>query len=155
MVLLFIIVVAIIIIAAKSRAKQERVVKHTLEETIQITRNHLIKDLVFLGIGIIVLILGIVRYNKGGQGFWGNAFQEFAGVIEAAAGGIVALVYLIATFSNLSRIDEYKEMSQNQYKQHQENTSQQIKKEDEESLKAAQTAQRWIFWQNIKRLNGW
>lgn len=153
MVLLFIIVVAIIIIAAKSRAKKERVVKHTLEETIQITRNHLIKDVIFLVIGIVLLVKGIQRYNDS------YLFCELDGISEALFGGIIGLVYLIAGLSNLSKLGEYNNMNQIQYKQHQENMSQRIKKEDEDGQKALQesqkVAQRWIFWQNIKRLNGW
>ena len=146
----FIIILAIvlIIIACKDRSKKESVINHSLEETKQITQNHLIKDAVIFVVGVIMLFTGISKYNSNS-----GALREIGGFFEAAIGGIIGLIYLIAALSNLSKLGEYSNMNQIQYKQHQEKTSQQIKTEDEQARKAMQ---RRMISQGIKNLfGGW
>lgn len=140
MTFLFIVfVVFIVILSMKKRSKQNSVIQHSLEETIEITKRRLIKDVVLMIIGIILLIRGINDID--------NLILFLLGII----GGIFAFAYLIAALSNCSKYLEYKNMNTIDYKKRQEQTKQDIKQEDEQALQAYKNYNRM---QTIKRLFG-
>ena len=142
MTFLFIVfVIVVVVLAMKRRSKQNSVIQHSLEETIEITKRKLIKDVVLMIIGIILLIRGINDID--------NLFLFLFGII----GGIFAFAYLIAALSNLSRYLEYKNMNAVDYKKRQEQTEKDIQQEDEQSIQAYKTYNRMQF---IRRMfGGW
>jgi hypothetical protein len=125
----------------KRRSKQNSVIQHSLEETIEITKRRLIKDVVLMIIGIVLLIRGINDID--------NLILFLLGII----GGIFAFAYLIAALSNWSKYMEYKDMNAIDYKKRQEQTQKDIKQEDEQTLQAYKNYNRM---QSIRRLfGGW
>ena len=136
MTFLFIVFVVFVVILS---VKQNSVIQHSLEETIEITKRKLIKDVILMIIGIILLIRGINDID--------DIFKFLLGII----GGIFAFVYLIAALSNGSRYLEYKDMNAIDYKERQEQTKKDIKQEDEQALQAYKNYSRM---QTIKRLFG-
>lgn len=119
MTFLFIVfVIVVVVLLMKRRSKQNSVIQHSLEETIEITKRKLIKDVVLMIIGIILLIRGINDID--------NLFLFLLGII----GGIFAFAYLIAALSNVSRYLEYKDMNAIEYKKRQEQTKKDIQQED-------------------------
>lgn len=142
MTFLFIVfVIVVVVLSMKRRSKQNSVIQHSLEETIEITKRRLIKDVVLMIIGIILLIRGINDID--------NLFLFLLGII----GGIFAFAYLIATLSNLSRYLDYKNMNAVDYKKRQEQTREDIKQEDEQSAQALKNYNRM---QAIRRMfGGW
>lgn len=134
-------IVVIVVLSMKRRSKQNSVIQHPLEETIEITKRRLIKDVVLMIIGIILLIRGI------------NCIDNLILFLLGIIGGIFAFAYLIAALSNASRYLEYKEMNVIEYKKRQEQTREDIKQEDEQAIKAYKMNMRM---QSIRRMfGGW
>ena len=96
--------VLVIVLSMKRRSKQNSIIQHSHEETIEITKRRLIKDVVLMIIGIILLIRGI------------NCIDDLILFLLGIIGGIFAFAYLIAALSNLSKYLEYKDMNAVEYK---------------------------------------
>ena len=133
--------VLVIVLSMKRRSKQNSIIQHSHEETIEITKRKLIKDVVLMIIGIILLIRGI------------NCIDDLILFLLGIIGGIFAFAYLIAALSNLSKYLEYKDMNAVEYKKRQEQTREDIQQEDEQAVQAYKTYNRM---KSIRRMfGGW
>ena len=144
MVTLFVIAIIIIFIVSVSRrSRQEHVVKDSLQTTQQKNEGERMSSIVFFVLSLGVLIGGISMVGSS------NVLTQLFGIIVLLAGVIMSIIALVSMMKKIERAKTYNEMSEEEYRRHQQDTKQQIEKEDEAAIQGYKNYRRANAVNNI------
>lgn len=144
MVTLFVIaIIVIVIISASRRSRQEHVVKDTLQTTQQRNEGERISSIVFFVVSLGILLGGISMVSSS------NVLTQLFGIIVLLAGVIMSIIALVSMVKKIERAKTYNEMSEDEYRRHQQDTKMQIEKEDEAAIQGYKNYRRARAVNNI------
>lgn len=128
--LIVIALIVFVIISLSKRSRQEHVVKDSLQTTQQRNESERTSSIVFFVLSLGVLIGGIIMVGSS------SVLTQLFGIIVLLAGAIMSIIALVSMVKKTERAKTYNEMSEDEYRRHQQDTKQRIEKEDEEAIQA-------------------
>ncbi len=143
--LLIIVIVFVVIVSAVRRSRQEHVVKESLYATQQRSENSRTSNIAFFIISVIILFVGISMCESD------SIITSLLGIIVLLTGIILSIISLVSMLKSIGRASSYKNMNEDEFKQHQEETRLQIKQEDEATEQAMKNYRRMRTINNITR----
>ena len=143
--LLIIVIVFVVIASAVRRSRQEHVVKESLYATQQRSENSRTSNIAFFIISVIILFVGISMCESD------SIITSLLGIIVLLTGIILSIISLVSMLKSFGRASSYKNMNEDEFKQHQEETRLQIKQEDEATEQAMKNYRRMRTINNITR----
>lgn len=143
--LLIIVIVFVVIVSAVRRSRQEHVVKESLYATQQRSENSRTSNIAFFIISVIILFVGVSMCESD------SIITSLLGIIVLLTGIILSIISLVSMLKSIGRASSYKNMNEDEFKQHQEETRLQIKQEDEATEQAMKNYRRMRTINNITR----
>ncbi len=143
--LLIIVIVFVVIVSAVRRSRQEHVVKESLYATQQRSENSRTSNIAFFIISVIILFVGISMCESD------SIITSLLGITVLLTGIILSIISLVSMLKSIGRASSYKNMNEDEFKQHQEETRLQIKQEDEATEQAMKNYRRMRTINNITR----
>lgn len=134
-----ILIIFVFLLWCVGRTRQEHVTTDSLEETQNRSLWSMIRRIVYSGISVVILIKGIQMVHDS------SIIVHVFGFLYLIIGIVFSVITVISLLKSIGRYIGYKDMTDDEYRIHQEGTKQAIKEEDEATAKAMK---------NYRRANG-
>lgn len=131
-----ILIVFILLLWGVGRNRQEHVTTDSLEETQNRSKRSMIRRIIYFGISLYILIKAIQMLHDS------SIIVYLFGFVYLIIGIVFSIITVISLLKSVSRYIGYKDMTDAEYRIHQEDTKQAIKEEDEASARAMKNYRR-------------
>lgn len=131
-----ILIVFILLLWGVGRTRQEHVTTDSLEETQNRSLWSMIRRIIYFGISLVILIKAIQMVHDS------SIIVYLFGIVYLIIGIVFSIITLFSLLKSVSRFIAYKNMTESEYRMHQDDTKQAIKEEDEASARAIKNYRR-------------
>lgn len=125
-----ILIVFIFLLWGVGRTRQEHVTTDSLEETQNRSKWSMIRRIIYFGISLYILIKAIQMLHDS------SIIVYIFGFVYLIIGIVFSVITVISLLKSIGRYIGYKDMTDDEYRIHQEGTKQAIKEDDEATAKA-------------------